>query len=192
MDNCHSMSSKILSFGGALLAGSMLGNLEVKKSLASDWSTIELSLDSSFVMRVHLAAYISAKKSEFFFSSLQRLLNGTASSSITQTSRNAYKHSNALPYWSLFIEEAINRLIKATICSTASSTRSFLLSPIVIFLKSATGLTVPISFIGALGSFPPLSSIFNLVSSSSVKGCPSSFCSSYFKISAQGILFLST
>jgi hypothetical protein len=92
------MSSKILSLGAVLPAGSILGSFEVKKSLASDCSTKELKGDSSFVMREHFAAYISAKKSLFFFSSLARLLNGTASSSITQTSRNATKHSKALPY----------------------------------------------------------------------------------------------
>jgi hypothetical protein len=52
-------------------------------------------------------------------------------------------------------------------------------------LKSAMGLTVPISLIGAFGSLEPLSSIFNLVSYSSVSGYSSSFCSSYFNMSFQ-------
>jgi len=79
----------------------------------------------------------------------------------------------------------MNLFISATICSTASSTRSFLLSPNVIFLKSAIGLTVPISFIGAFGSFWPLSSSFRAVSYSSVSGYSSSFSSSCFKMSFQ-------
>jgi len=92
------MSSKILSLGAVLPVGSKLGSFYVKKSFASVCSTVELSLDSSFVIRETFAAYINAKKSLFFFSSLANLLNGMASSSITQTSRNANKHSNALLY----------------------------------------------------------------------------------------------
>jgi hypothetical protein len=49
-------------------------------------------------MREQFAAFINAKKSLFFFNSFAKLLNGTASSSITHTSRNANKHSNAFPY----------------------------------------------------------------------------------------------
>ena len=104
---------------------------ELRKSFASYYSTELLRFDSCLVIRVHLLSYILGKKSGFRFSNLANVLNVSASSSLTQPSRMAYKHCNALSNRSPLIEDSINRFINFSIYSKADLTKSFFRSVII-------------------------------------------------------------